>query len=178
MKLRLSRPAVIRLALLLAASGVTASLVGGREPVETPTVEAVSGGNRPAASADAKGAAVAAIDLDAMSRPVAADVKDNLFYIPPPPVPPPVRQAPAPTRHVEAPPPKPTAPPLPFKFIGRLIDKGTTFVFVSHNGQSLNLKLGDTAADVYRVERITTSEVVFLYEPLGERQVMTLEAVN
>jgi hypothetical protein len=78
----------------------------------------------------------------------------------------------------DVPPPKPVAPPLPFKFMGRLIDKGTTTVFVSHNGQSLNLKQGDKAADLYRVEQITASEVVFLYEPLDERQVLAIGAVN
>ena len=175
MKLRIPKSRTVRIALLLVVSALAASLVIGHEPEPgRPAFAAVV--QKRAAPAEIFPAKDAApIDLAAMSRPVSTQIDDNLFHVLPPPAPP--RPA-APPPQAEAPPPKPTAPPLPFKFVGRLIDKGTTVVFVSHNGQSLNLKQGDTAADLYRVERITPTEVVFLYEPLAERQVMHMEAVN
>lgn len=176
MKLRLTKTGITRLALLLVASGVTASLVVGREPEAARVVVSYPTGKGPPAPATTSRVELAAFDLNALSRPVGIDIQDNLFFIPPPPAPPLARIAPAP--QAEAPPQKPTAPPLPFKFLGRLIDKGTTTVFVSHNGRSLNLKEGDTAADLYRVERISANEVVFMYEPLTERQVLTIESVN
>lgn len=131
---------------------------------------------RPAATARSTPKDIPTVDLAALSRATTTSIQDDLFYLPPPPAPPPRRAAPPP--EAAAPPPKPTAPPLPFQFLGKLIDKGTTVVFVSHNGQSLNLKQGDTAADLYRVEQITSTEVVFMYEPLVERQVLSIGAVN
>jgi hypothetical protein len=178
MKLRPTRSGVIRLTLLLVVSGVTASLVVGREPDPAKTVVAASSAKRAPAPAVASRADLAALDVGVLSRPAETDIQDRLFYIPPPPPPPPPARVAVRAPQAEAPPPKPTAPPLPFTFLGRLTDKGAITVFVSHNGKYLNLKEGDTAAELYRVERVTSTEVVFRYEPLAERQVLTMGAVN
>lgn len=177
MKLRLDRKTSLRAVLVAALLGVGAEALLGRAPEAADTVAAVVPAKRSSAPA-APVPEAASIDLDALPRPVSADVKDDLFYIPPPPAPPPPPRTAAKQAETPPPPPKPTAPPLPFKFLGRLVDKGSTVVFVSHNGVGLNLRQGDVAGDVYRVERITPTEVVFLYEPLGEKQVLQLEAIN
>lgn len=172
MKIPRIRRSAVRAIVLLAASGAAASLVvdnetdtagtGAKTRVAAPAIPIGSGAARP----------LPPVDLAKLSRPLRTQIRDHLFDAPPPPPPPPA-QAPAPTAPVVvAPPPKPVAPPLPFKFLGRLVDHGTTTVFVSHNGQNLNLKQGDTAADLYRVEQITSAEIVFRYEPLAERQVL------
>jgi hypothetical protein len=179
MKLRPTKAGAVRLALLLAVSGVTASFVVGREPEPAKPAVAVASSKHTPAPAAASRADLAALDVGVLSRPAETDIQDRLFYIPPPPPPPvPARVARAQAPQVEAPPPKPTAPPLPFTFLGRLTDKGTTTVFVAYNGKNLNLREGDTAAELYRVERVTATEVVFRYEPLAERQVLTMGAVN
>lgn len=178
MKLALPKARTIRIALLLAGSGVLTSLLIGNEP--EPGRPAAAAAKRTAGASANEPKSMPTLDLDGLGRPITVEIQDNLFYIPPPPAPPPApppRTA-TPAPQVAAPPPKPTAPPLPFKFLGRLIDRGTTVIFVSHNGLSLNLKQGDTAADLYRVERITPTEVVFTYEPLAERQVLHIGAVN
>jgi len=70
------------------------------------------------------------------------------------------------------PPPKPSAPPLPFQFLGQLIEEDGTRVFVSHQGQHLIIKAGDVIAGTYAVEEVAAGKVVFLYLPLKERQIL------
>ena len=74
------------------------------------------------------------------------------------------------------PPPKPSAPPLPFQFLGQLIEEDGTRVFVSHQGQHLIIKAGDLIAGTYAVEEVAAGKVVFLYLPLKERQVLATGA--
>lgn len=74
------------------------------------------------------------------------------------------------------PPPKPTAPPLPFTFLGQLIEEDGTRVFVNHQGRHLIIKAGDVIAGTYAVEEIAAGKVVFLYLPLKERQVLATGA--
>lgn len=71
------------------------------------------------------------------------------------------------------PPPKPRAPPLPFQFLGQLIEDGEVRVFVNHQGRHLVIKAGDVINGTYTVEAISTSQVVFIYQPLQERQTLT-----
>lgn len=72
------------------------------------------------------------------------------------------------------PPPKPVAPPLPFQFLGQLIEEDGTRVFVNHQGRHLIIKAGDIIAGSYAVEEIDAGKVVFLYLPLKERQVLAI----
>lgn len=164
---------MIRLALLLAGTGAATSLVVGNDPQPEGTAAAATPVRAKRPTAPSADKALPTVDLAALSRPLGTEIADNLFYIPPPPAPAAQPVSPA-SRVVETPPPKPTAPPLPFTFMGRLVDKGATTVFVGHNGQSLSLKQGDSAANVYRVEQITETEIVFVYEPLAERQVLAM----
>ena len=176
MKLRLSRRSLVRIALLLAGAGIVTSVVTGNESEKnhshqtTPTLSLPLKGR-----ADTASKSVPSLDVIALGRAVGTATEDKLFYIPPPPPPPrPVAPPPPPPPAVQAPPPKPTAPPLPFTYIGRLLDSGTTKVFVTHNGQRLILKQGDKAGDLYHVERVSEIEIVFVYEPLSERQVLAM----
>lgn len=175
MKLRLSRTGALRVALLVAGTGAATSLVVGNDSQPEGAAVAVTAVRAKSPAAPATNRPLPTVDLEALSRPLGIAIADNLFHIQPPPAPPPQPASP-PQRVVETPPPKPTAPALPFTFIGRLVDKGATTIFVGHNGQSLSLKQGDTAAGVYRVEQITESEIVFVYEPLAERQVLAMGA--
>lgn len=71
------------------------------------------------------------------------------------------------------PPPKPRAPPLPFQFLGQLIEDDEVRVFINHQGRHLVVKAGDVINGAYTVEAISPGQVVFVYQPLQERQVLT-----
>lgn len=71
------------------------------------------------------------------------------------------------------PPPKPRAPPLPFQFLGQLIEDNEVRVFINHQGRHLVVKAGDVINGAYTVEAISPGQVVFVYQPLQERQVLT-----
>jgi hypothetical protein len=73
-----------------------------------------------------------------------------------------------------APPPKPTAPPLPFTYLGKVIDEGKTLVFVARADENYALEAGQTVAGTYRVDKITDSTVTFTYLPMKTRQTLTI----
>lgn len=72
------------------------------------------------------------------------------------------------------PPAKPTAPPLPFQYLGKLSEDGEIRVFLNHQGKHLIAKVGDTINGNYRVEEIAGGRMTFLYQPLNETQVLAI----
>jgi hypothetical protein len=68
---------------------------------------------------------------------------------------------------------KPTAPELPFKYVGKLIEDGKLSIFLSRGEESLSVKAGETIGE-YRVDKVTESEVTFTYLPLKTRQTLPL----
>lgn len=70
------------------------------------------------------------------------------------------------------PPPKPTAPPLPFQYLGQLHEDSEQRVFINHQGRHLVIKAGDLIGGMYAVETVTAGQVVFIYLPLREKQVL------
>jgi hypothetical protein len=74
------------------------------------------------------------------------------------------------------PPPRPTAPPLPFQYLGQIIEHEGTRIFLNHQGRHLVIKAGDIIGGVYAVEEILAGKVIFIYLPLKERQVMATSA--
>jgi hypothetical protein len=72
------------------------------------------------------------------------------------------------------PPPVPMAPPLPFRYQGRLVEEGGTTVFLSQGDRILSARAGDLLNSQYRVESVTASAVTFLFEPLKQRQTLTI----
>jgi hypothetical protein len=73
--------------------------------------------------------------------------------------------------------PAPTAPPLPFKYLGKLMDHGVVTAFVSQGALTHLLHKGDVLAE-YRVEKITPIDVTFVYLPLNERQRLPIGSEN
>lgn len=74
------------------------------------------------------------------------------------------------------PPAKPTAPPLPFQYLGKLDEDGEIRVFLNHQGRHLIARVGDVIADTYFVEEIAGGRMTFLYQPLKETQVLAIGA--
>jgi hypothetical protein len=72
------------------------------------------------------------------------------------------------------PPPKPQAPPLPFTYIGKAVERGQVTVFLMRGESSYVARAGVTLDGVYRVEHVDEGKVVFTYVPLGTRQELAL----
>ena len=84
----------------------------------------------------------------------------------PPPPPPPVYVAPPPVR--------PTAPPFPFKYVGRTTSpEGVQSVYLSEADRLIPVTAHDTLNGTYRVESINDTQISIIYLPLGETTVLT-----
>lgn len=82
------------------------------------------------------------------------------WYVPPPPPPPPPPQ----------PPPKPTAPPLPFTYLGRYDDPPRVVVILSSGDRLYTVSEGEMIDGNYRVEHVADGAVDILYLPLNINQ--------
>lgn len=72
--------------------------------------------------------------------------------------------------------PRPTAPPLPFKYLGKLNEDGEIRVFLSHQGKHIIARVGDVINGSYSVEEISGGRMTLLYQPLKEIQMLAIGA--
>ena len=95
------------------------------------------------------------------------------WYVPPPPPPPaPVVAAP------EAP-PKPVAPPLPYKLIGSYTPAGEKTVFFLSAGEKVyDVHLGETLENTYSVDSYNNGQLVLTYKPLNQQQQLQLTGTD
>lgn len=161
------------LAIALAATVAAAGWVGGNQ--EGGRVAALDAGEgaRPEAPerrSDAAGPAAdgPAVDLERLKQRDVTRKFGEMFPAREPPPPPPSSRIPEPPR----------APPLPFRFFGRLVEDGRTVVFLDRQDEIYAAKVGDTIAGAYRVEEINGTEVVLTYLPLNQRQTLPIGAIN
>jgi hypothetical protein len=75
-----------------------------------------------------------------------------------------------------APPPPPQAPPVPFSYLGKLVEDGATTVFLVQGDRNLIARAGETLAGVWRVERIDEQAMTFTYLPLAKPQTLSFAA--
>jgi hypothetical protein len=75
-----------------------------------------------------------------------------------------------------APPPAPQAPPLPFAFLGKLIDADNVTVFLTNGGRNWVVRSGDTIDGTYRVEAIGDRTMTLTYLALDIRQELAIGA--
>ncbi len=68
---------------------------------------------------------------------------------------------------------KPETPPLPFKYLGKMLEDGKLSVFLANGEESVTVHAGQRIGD-YRVDKITEAEVRFTYLPLKTKQVLPL----
>ncbi len=79
-------------------------------------------------------------------------------------------QAPAPPADQTSPAP-PQAPPLPFRFLGRIVEPGKNVAFVLGAGQGVVVvTVGDSIGGDYRVEKYENGQLLFHYRPMNIRQ--------
>jgi len=163
------------LASALVATVAAAGWVGSKEQNGIGAANGSDGAERAEAPrrqpAPANPAAGPAIDMEKLSqRPVARSFGEMFHsrnWQPPPP-------SPAAGRAAEA----PRAPPLPFRFFGRLVEDGKTIVFLDRQDEIYAAKAGDTIAGSYRVEEINGTEVVLTYLPLKQRQRLPISSIE
>ena len=154
-----------RKALLAVASTVlVATMVMGREKPAAEVVEATRAERRAPADGTAD------LDLSKLDRAAVASASPDgdpfaaRSFNPPPPV----QQAAAPQA-----PATPEAPPLPFRYLGKLIEDGRTLVFLANGEESLAVRAGQKVGE-YRIDNLGEHEVVFTYLPLKTRQTLPL----
>ena len=70
------------------------------------------------------------------------------------------------------PPPPPQAPPLPFSYVGRLVEESDTTVFLASGERNLIVKPGEVIDNTYKVEEVSERAVVLTYLPLSQRQTL------
>ena len=88
---------------------------------------------------------------------------------PPPPAPPPVAAAkPAP----------PTAPELPFSYIGKSLTEGRWEVFLSRGERTIIVQNKSVIDGVYRVDAITPPSMMLTYLPLNQVQQLTIGVLD
>ncbi len=78
------------------------------------------------------------------------------------------------------PPPKPAAPkapPLPFLYLGKVLEGGEILVFLGQGTRTHLLRRGDVLAE-YKIDEITPTEITFVYLPLNEKQHLTFGSAN
>lgn len=94
----------------------------------------------------------------------------NLFiasswYRPPPP-PPPAPPAPP------APPPAPVTPPLPFTYMGQLVEDGKPLYILARADRVITVQAGDNIDKTYRLDSVSGGVLTFVYVPLGTKQTL------
>lgn len=155
------------LALALGLTLAAASLVGSDQPVAVLKIDPEPRAPQSVIAAAKPVAALPEIDLERLRREAAPESSKDLFRS---------RswdaeareearrKAPAP------PPPRPQAPPLPFRYIGKLVEDGQLTVFLARGDDNLIVRAGEKLDNAYLVNEITEDRIVLTYLPLNIRQ--------
>ncbi len=83
---------------------------------------------------------------------------------------------------VPPPPPKasvPTAPPLPFVYIGKLAEEGQKVIIIlSKQNRSYQVREGDVLDNIYRVDEVRPPVLTLTYLPLDVKQTIPIGVSN
>lgn len=78
----------------------------------------------------------------------------------------------------------PEAPPLPFRYVGKMIEDGNLAVFLARGEDSYSVHAGQGQKrrqqldEQYRVDKVTETSVTFTYLPLKTKQTLDIPAAN
>jgi hypothetical protein len=139
------------------------------EDAAVTTVEAVGSG---VATTSAVTSSVSAT-LPAESRLGRAEITRvpvEIFDHSPPPA--------TPEKQADRRPPKPTVPPLPFIYAGKLRDENGISVFLVNRGKNLVIKAGDKIDNNWLVESITPPIMTFVYVPMNASLTLAIGELN
>jgi len=103
--------------------------------------------------------------MEASADPFAA-----VNFVPPPPV----FVAPPPP-----PPPKPTAPPFPYHYFGRMMNiDGINTTYLQRGETLVAIQDKQILENTYRIEAIEETQIVFTYLPLEEKAILTIQTAE
>lgn len=145
--------------------GATPDVVGAVEKKTSTTNQSVIGQHELQADIH--------FDLSAIKRTVPENIQtgglflSKTWYTPPP-------QPPA--SSLPPPPAPPSAPQLPFTFIGRMIDGNDVILFLSKNNQHYTVKVNDVLDHTYRLDKITDNNAVLTYLPMNIQQTLVFNS--
>lgn len=165
----------IFLGLMLTGSLAVASLM--REE-ESHVVDIVLPAVRVASykSIDDKRAVLPTLQLDKLKRAETAEPERNPFagkswYVPPPALPSPIIVAVP--KEVE----RPSAPSLPFSYMGQIQEQGErAVVFLTQGTRAYSVRAGEDIDDLYRLESVSPTRLVLVYLPLNIRQALSIQS--
>ena len=118
-------------------------------------------------AAVAKADRIDGIALERLKRERIQVKKADLFrakswYVPPPPPPP-------------APPPAPTAPPLPFTFLGKMLEpQGKLTIILAGDNRVYLVSEGETIDNTYHVDGVEGGQLALTYLPLQIKQYLNI----
>ncbi len=171
MSLSTNKRRIILGVLLVGSIGAAVSV---SSPPEGAVVQPAGGTKSPVRSAErnATGSALVPRESDAENRVERLSVRlidselSPVFSVSAKPIRPGMASA---EKQVEVP---PTAPPLPFRFLGRMQEDRASAVFLAIEDRNLVVRSGDTIDEIYRVESIDGGNIEFTYLPLKQKQVL------
>jgi hypothetical protein len=102
------------------------------------------------------------IDLSETAVPTSRDLFADRSWAPPPPT------------VVTVEPPAPTAPPLPFTYLGKQLEEKRWRVFLGMAEQTFVVSEGSTINDLYRIDTISPPNLSLTYLPLGQSQTLSI----
>ena len=155
-----------------ADSEVIAAVPAAKERT-TPAGSSQPDSSRRSASQNGARAATPHLNLDKLNSRSPGELVRDPFAVPAPKAAKSGRTGASP-RALATPPPPPSAPAVPFTYMGKLRSGPDTAVFLTQGDRNLVLREGDTIDSVYRVEQIADSAITLVYLPLGERQTILI----
>jgi hypothetical protein len=154
------------------AGTVAAAIFAPRGPSSDAVVGVVESAMKPAGAAPARADPDVVLELKPRdTRDLPIDSFSSTLWPAAAPAPAPAAAAPVVT---EAAPTAVTAPPLPFRVLGRYIESGRATVFIQYNEKTVIATEGTLINDQYRVETINDTAMALTYLPLNERQILVL----
>jgi hypothetical protein len=156
----------LRKVLLFGALAGTVGLVLFYKPSETPSIAPAN--ERPVPSAGPH-ASTAAESLRLPENRGLSRSRGELFGAPP--------AAPAPAQAAAELKPAPVAPPMPYRFAGRVMRGGQQELLLSKGDLVFPIRLGDTLDGAYRVESIEADRIELTYLPLGTKERIAVSSV-
>ncbi len=89
------------------------------------------------------------------------------------------------SRNWQPPPPRivpqtvaePKAPPLPFRYLGKVMEEGAVVAFIAQDARTYLAHKGDVLLD-YRIEDVTPAQMTLVYLPLNEKQTLIFGSAN
>ncbi len=69
---------------------------------------------------------------------------------------------------------KPTAPPLPFIYMGKLVENGDMSIFLTRDDRPYVVHIGDVIDGAYRIDAIHPTLLELTYLPLSQKQTLNM----